>query len=396
MTLGIVGPAAEGRGLFASFFQGGFECSTHRRRDGLRLDMIAATRHDEHAHEDYALLAGMGLVTIRDGFRWHLIDKKGSYDWSSVLPMIRAARETGVQVIWDLFHYGWPDDLDIWSPDFVNRFSDYAHAATRLLKEETTGTIFLTPVNEISFVAWAGGEMAIMNPLTIGRGNELKAILVRTAIAAIAAIRSVAPYARIIHVDPLINPLPNPKVPESVYVAHGRNQGQFEAWDMMRGALHPELGGKPEYLDVIGVNYYPHNQWIENWGPLHWTSGSYLPFRHVLMECYRRFGRPILVAETGIEHEARPAWFRYVCEEVAAAMAVGIPIEGICLYPIMNHPGWEDERHCPNGLLDYSRESYERSVFKPLEAEIRRQQRSFKDMPPSLRSGFVIPLEEDQ
>ncbi len=36
-------------GLFRSFFLGGFECSTQRRADGRRLDLIAATRHDQLA-----------------------------------------------------------------------------------------------------------------------------------------------------------------------------------------------------------------------------------------------------------------------------------------------------------------------------------------------------------
>ena len=34
----------------------------------------------------------------------------------------------------------------------------------------------------------------------------------------------------------------------------------FEAWDMLAGRIHPESGGKEEYLDVIGVNYYDRNQ----------------------------------------------------------------------------------------------------------------------------------------
>jgi hypothetical protein len=50
----------------------------------------------------------------------------------------------------------------------------------------------------------------------------------------------------------------------------------------------------------------------------------------------------------------RPSWFRYVCDEVAAAIAAGIGIEGICLYPIVNHPGWINNRHCHNGLGDYA------------------------------------------
>src|SRR5437762_10734904 len=33
-----------------------------------------------------------------------------------------------------------------------------------------------------------------------------------------------------------------------------------EAWDMIGGLLEPELVGSPRLLDIIGVNYYGHNQ----------------------------------------------------------------------------------------------------------------------------------------
>src|SRR6185369_1097777 len=62
------------RSLFRSAFMGGFECSTHVRRDGRRLDLIASTRHDRFAAEDYARLARAGLLAARDGVRWHLVD----------------------------------------------------------------------------------------------------------------------------------------------------------------------------------------------------------------------------------------------------------------------------------------------------------------------------------
>jgi hypothetical protein len=89
-------------GLFQSFFMGGFECATHRRRDGRRLDLIKATHHDVNAAADYRMLADHGICTVRDGPRWHLIESSpGHYDWSSFLPMLRATQETGTQVIWD-------------------------------------------------------------------------------------------------------------------------------------------------------------------------------------------------------------------------------------------------------------------------------------------------------
>src|SRR5687767_5790901 len=67
--------------LFRSFFIGGFECATHQRRDGRRLDLIAATEHDVNARGDYQMLADHGIQTVRDGLRWHLIEQcPGQYD----------------------------------------------------------------------------------------------------------------------------------------------------------------------------------------------------------------------------------------------------------------------------------------------------------------------------
>jgi hypothetical protein len=115
---------------------------------------------------------------VRDGLRWPLIETiPGVYDWSSFLPMLRAAKETGTQVIWDLCHWGWPDDIEIWSPAFVDRFAAFAHAVAQVVRNETDQVPFYVPVNEISFWAWAGGDLALINPLAIGRGNELKVIL---------------------------------------------------------------------------------------------------------------------------------------------------------------------------------------------------------------------------
>src|SRR5215204_2486624 len=98
--------------LFKSFFLGGFECSTHRLASGKRLDLITATRHDCHVAADYARLRARGISTVREGIRWHLIERAPyRYDFDSVLPMLRAARAAGIQVVWDLCHFGWPDDL---------------------------------------------------------------------------------------------------------------------------------------------------------------------------------------------------------------------------------------------------------------------------------------------
>lgn len=61
-----------------------------------------------------------------------------------------------------------------------------------------------------------------------------------------------------------------------------------------------------------------------------------------------------------------------MCKEVLTAISAGVPVEGICLYPIVNHPGWDDDRHCHNGLFDYADASGQRPVYRPLADEIAR------------------------
>ncbi len=366
-----------GMSLFQSFFLGGFECSTHRRHDGRRLDVIASSQHQRWARQDYERLHHHGIGAARDGVRWHLIDRGGSYDWSSVLPMIHAARDTGTQIIWDILHYGYPDNLDIWRPAFVERFARFVRAFARLLREETDEVPFFTPVNELSFFSWAAGDVGYLNPFEGGRGFELKAQLVRCALAAADAIWSVDGRARLMHCDPLIHIVPDFMRPDDAPHVEARRMAQYQAWDMLRGEVWPLLGGDARYLDIVGVNYYFNNQWIDGGPHVDADHPHYRPLRDMLIEAYRRFQRPLLIAETGIEFERRPAWLRYVGEEARAAMDAGVALEGICLYPVVNHPGWDDDRHCHNGLFDYADEHGHRPVYAPLADELARQQELF-------------------
>jgi len=359
--------------LFESFFLGGFECSTHRLPSGKRLDLLRATRHDELALADYRQLQRHGMLTARDGFNWPTIERTaGQLDFSTPIEMLRAARTAGMQVIWDLWHYGWPDDLDIFSAAFVDRFTVFASEATKHISDYTD-VPFLCLINEISFFSWAGGDAGIFNPFAKHRGDEMKRQLVRATIEAANAIREINPRVRLCQIDPIINVVPRSARGEDIANAEAYRQSQFHAWDMIAGRAEPELGGREDLLDVMGVNYYIHNQFIWH-GPMIVPSDP--RYRHVgamLQELYERYRRPLFIAETGIEDETRPAWLRYMCKEVYTAMAAGVPIEGLCLYPIVNHPGWDDDRHCYNGLLDYADERGRREVFQPLADELARQ-----------------------
>lgn len=361
--------------LFQSYFQGGFECSTHRLGNGRRLDIIASSQHDLHAEADYRQLASLGIKTVRDGFRWHRIETSPwHYDWSSITPMLQAAHNSGTQVIWDLLHYGWPDDLDIWQPAFVDRFAAFAGAAARLVREHSDQIPFYCPVNEISFTAWGGGDAGYLNPFGRGRGFELKVQLARASIAAMRAILEVDPRARFVHADPAINVVTAPDRPHEFWAAEGHRQAQYQGWDMLAGLAWRQLGGEPRLLDIVGVNYYSNNQWIHGGPTLAIDHRLYRPLHRLLMEIHGRYGRPIVLAETGIEFDARPSWLAYVAGQLEHARAKGVPIEGLCLYPILNHFGWDDDRPCQNGLLEHERSGLGRSVYQPLADELIRQQ----------------------
>jgi beta-glucosidase/6-phospho-beta-glucosidase/beta-galactosidase len=362
--------------LFDSFFMGGFECSTQRRADGRRLDLIDSTGHFRHVAADYQAMRRHGLRTVRDGVRWHLVETRpGIYDLSSFLPMLEAARSAGVQPIWDLCHYGYPDHVDIWRPAFVDAFAAFARRIAKTVRDTGDETPFYCLINEVSYWSWAAGDRSLMHPLGTGRGLELKHQLIRAAIAATEAVREVDPRARLVSIDPVIHVTPTS--PEQQEEADAYMRAQYDGWLLLNGELWPQLGGDPSYLDIVGLNYYDDNQWWLGGGAIPLGSPHYVPLRMLLQRAYERLRRPLLLAETGAEGDGRAAWLRYVAEEVHAALQAGVPVEGTCLYPVLDYPGWEDDRHCPTGLLGMPDPHGQRPCHLPLAQELARQQPRF-------------------
>ena len=344
--------------LFQSFWMGGFESACQINTRGVRIDMLAATQHDVRVREDFDLVKSVGMRVVRDGVRWPCVEvTPGHYDWSSFLPMVRAAEEKGVQVMWNLLHYGWPADIDILSGAFVDRFARFCRAAAHVVKDESPRVPVYVPVNEISFLSWAVGYKGIIQPLTLGKSREIKRQLIRAAIAAMEAVWSVEPRARFAHVDPLVRVIAPRGQPELEEVARHQHEGQFEAWDMIAGRYEPLLGGHAKYLDIIGVNYYHSNQWETPDVRLRWEDeprdDRWVPFHQLLDGIHQRYGRPLFISETSHFGVGRGKWIEEIAQEVYIARMQGVPVEGVCVYPIIDRPDWEDANHWHNsGLWD--------------------------------------------
>ena len=144
---------------------------------------------------------------------------------------------------------------------------------------------------------------------------------------------------------------PHPDLPETTAGATAHRDAQFEAFDMIAGRTAPELGGSEAHLDIVGVNYYPENQLMRGGATIPLGHWLYRPLGVLLQEVASRYDRPVLVSETGAEGGNGAGWLRYVCGEVRAAMRAGVSMEGICIYPVMDYPGWKDDRYCRCGLI---------------------------------------------
>ena len=340
--------------LFNSFWQAGFECSTHILKSGKRLDLVAATGHDRFADEDFARLKEMGIRTAREGLRWHLIETRpGHYDFTSAQRLLEASQRHGIQIIWDLLHFGWPEGLDIFAAGWVESFGDFAFAFARVMRKESDAA-FVAPVNEISFFSWAGGDTAYLNPFATGRGGELKRQLVRAAIRASDALLAELPGVRLVSPEPVIHIAGDPARPER------RTTGCGVSFGDVRGLGHV---GRPRTAGVRRQRKLSRCHWHQLLRPQPMVEPrrNDLEKRTRIPAHFAKSWPKCTTVTSGLcsspkqarRTMTRPDWLAYVADEARAAMRSGIPLHGICLYPILNHPGWNDNRHCCNGLWDY-------------------------------------------
>lgn len=357
--------------MLSGFFFAGFECATGYNVHREWIDQIAATGHDVRMHADYQALRQVGLLAARDGVRWPIVDRGDRFDLSSVVTLIDASQRAGVQVIHDLFHFGYPDGLDPLGPDFAPRFAEYCHVVARCLRRYGEPPFWLSPINEPSYFAWAGGEVGRFAPHQNGRGWDLKVALARAAIAGTNALWDELPQARIVSVDALCRVVPPLGDGHDLLsaVADFNDRIVFQCWDLISGRLCPELGGSPRHLGILGVNYYWTNQWEigRDNAPLVEDDPRLLPLHVLLAQAWQRYGAELLMTETSHVGARRASWVMHIAEQARLAIGAGVPLHGICLYPILGMPEWHArDVWVPMGLWDIEPETGARHLYRPM------------------------------
>ena len=103
-----------------------------------------------------------------------------------------------------------------------------------------------------------------------------------------------------------------------------------------------------------------------------------MPFSRLVLDAWERYQRPIIIGETSHVGSGRAEWIRELTDEVIIAVNAGLPLEGICLYPIIDRFEWDNASHWHNsGLWDYAIEpdgTYRRVLNAGYAEELRRSQ----------------------
>lgn len=329
---------------FRSFFMGGFECTDLINRSGLRINLLHETGHHLRAFEDYELLSSLEINVVREGVCWSVVEKSPYvFDFSSLKDRMDAAAALNIQILWDLCHFGYPDDMIPTHPLFHSRFMAFCRAFTLFHLNYSAEKLFVIPINEISFLSRYSGEMRGTVPFALNSQFDIKYHLSKAAIAGIEVIKQTDPDAVVILAESLnrLHEGDGNISPDRLEEIH---QLQYEAIDIISGTKYPELGGSPALYDMVGFNYSYNKQVEINDPHLICPIENYrtIPLSKLLKEGYHRYNKPVIITQTGHFGKGRSRWIEEVTLECDRALSMGVDLRGICIYPIIDRPDWDN------------------------------------------------------
>lgn len=346
---------------------GGFESTYQPAFD---VDVAETTEHAIRWREDLTLLRSCGVVDVRYPIRWHRVERSpGRFDWAATDEIFDFMGELGLRPIVDLLHhtsYPW------WLGDFGNKrfraaFLRYVEAFACRYPATAAYTLFNEPLTTVLLCGeagiWPPGFKGIAGFVQIAR-NVMPALAEASRLC-----RELLPAARHVYVD----------VCERGTAASARaeaftdclNDRRFFLTDVFVGReiaddrpfvrAVVEAGGEdlvalePGHVDVLGLDYYAHNQWV--WdapGQGRTCAPSPPSLFELAVEYHERYRLPCIVGETNIRGfpSDRATWLKYVLEQCEAAREAGVPLEGVCWFPFVDSCDWDSILCRTDGNVD--------------------------------------------
>jgi beta-glucosidase/6-phospho-beta-glucosidase/beta-galactosidase len=300
------------------------------------------------------------VTQTRYPVRWHRIEARpGELDWAATDEVLGFARDLGLSLVVDLLHHtSYPRWLTRGLADrrFPGAYLRYVEAFAARYPWLDAYTL----VNEPFTTFLLAGQEGVWPPHLRGLKGFLT--LARNVLPAMAEAsrrcRELLPNARHVYVD--------------VCERHGATAGgephaalandrRFFLLDLFLGrpvardrpfvAAVEAVGGRPVldlepgHVDVLGLDYYAHNQWfwLDAEGRGRRPSPRPDPLSSLIQEYADRYGLPCALTETNIRGFAsdRASWLKYTLEQCEQARAAGVALESYCWFPFVDSCDWD-------------------------------------------------------
>jgi hypothetical protein len=299
-----------------------------RRKNDLpyRQDEVNLIRHDEFLEVDYQLMVEAGCIGLRDAARWYLSHPEpGTFDWTWLDRVVTAAEKYKVKLYLDLWHYGYPDWLDILSADAPMHFADFA----RRIPQRYPSLEYYCVCNEPSLLVELSARQGQWSPfLHEDDPSAFRRQVSRMIIEASRAILEVKPDAVLIIPEPWHATDSNPE------------DDQAAVLDTVLGLRDPELGGCSDLVTIIGLNHY--------------RDSTLPPFHRLLINAQKRWPtKQLWVTETSGPPTGwqQTEWFWWMLAETRLAAMGGANVAVFTWAPAISMYDWIDEaQQLHNGI----------------------------------------------
>jgi hypothetical protein len=359
--------------LAGAFDAGHIRGGTPGWEQELDFHQLEMTGHAEQLESDYKLFREeFGLRLYRDG-AWlnRSFQGPGRYDWSY---LDRLATVSNGEVTLSLCHYEWPRWLEaseIWNGRVVDLMAEFSGQVARRYRGRFAGYI---PVVESGYwtammTDWGRWWPARQGDTKVGWW-KMYAIVGRMLTAIARAVREADPDVPIALSEPW------------AWHPHVSLFDQSRPFATLLGRPDPvakreigtdQLGGRPDLMQVIGLNFY------NNWGVDHgW------PLSRLLLEARRQFpDQRIVMGETGNCHFSEchtvEGWLRLLDEQVEEANRQGAKIEAVTWAPILTLGDFDWGKPAPGAWVSWDPDDPART--RRWEPEVARVVREYAEQP---------------
>jgi beta-glucosidase/6-phospho-beta-glucosidase/beta-galactosidase len=304
--------------------------------------------------------------------RWHRIEREPkAFDWRATDEVLGHLRDNGMRPIVDLVHHtSYPRWLrrGFLDRQFPKAYLRYVEAFARRYPWIEEYTLLNEPFTTFLLC----GQIGVWPPHLRGLSGFLTlAMNVFPAVAQASRMyRELLPEARHVYVEPCERH--SAAGPEAERHAAFANDRRFFLLDLLLGRPLDRnrpfvrativAGGarlldmEPGHVDVVGLDYYAHNQWhwLDAAGTGSNRSPAPTPLADLIREYWDRYGLPCALTETNIRGFApdRASWLKYTLEQCERACDAGVPFEGYCWFPFVDSCDWDSQLTRSDGHID--------------------------------------------